>query len=184
MSVIVSLCQNNETWIGSDGLVSRQGQMVGTMAKWCTFKDCALGIVGDLGFLLEAQRRADELLGGMPEVGELADRLKRLWKECGFEPRPATDDTLPWWDFQGIYVRGNQQVWSLDSSLQWVPQPDCWSEGSGCDYALGALFSSRNAGQGPRERLQTALDAACYYTTSCRSPLFLWCLGASGGIWE
>jgi hypothetical protein len=45
---------------------------------------------------------------------------------------------------------------------------DYQAVGAGCDIACGSLFSTK--GQPPKQRLRTALEAACHLSTKCVPP--------------
>ena len=106
-------------------------------------------------------------------VPELRERLRAagaLMTENGFDSIEA---------HLLIGYRGN--IYWIDDEFQVIqPDADYWAAGSGREYALGSLYSSRTLGD-PRQRIQLALEAASAFVPSVAAPYVFESIGQASG---
>jgi ATP-dependent protease HslVU (ClpYQ) peptidase subunit len=100
---------------------------------------------------------------------DFADALRAALRDAGALSKDADKGDI--FDASGIVVvRG--RVYFLAGNFSVTPVRDgIWSTGSGSAYALGSLRST--TGKASRERIETALEVAVYYSDGVRPPFHI-----------
>lgn len=178
MTVIAAVHQNGETWIGADSQRSFGHLKVGPVSKLIIGPSVILGISGaELTNNLVSNNREAVFVDTDP--WQIGRRIKALVKEDGYQGRTEThEDVVPQYGADIIIARSDG-VWHLSSgfTLSAMKEGDLWAVGSGGEIAMGAGYALATAH--PRERVQMALQAACYWCRGCSAPFHVERLGAA-----
>ena len=170
MTTIVAVRDGARTLIGSDTLGSREGLRAVCGHKWARFGSWAVGSVGDLRTVNIMQHHAKRLLDDLGDPFEFTTRLTDVLKECDYVLSPHDNDHAPCTG-QNLILANPTNIWRLCDSLSFAPNEHYWADGSGQEYALGAMYAMREIDDAERV-LKAGLAAAFEYDA-----------GTGGEIW-
>jgi ATP-dependent protease HslVU (ClpYQ) peptidase subunit len=177
MTCIVGVAHEGVTYIGGDSCASVDGDLLlisnGKVFELEAFK---IGMAGE--------RRASEIVRysfaapSLKEVNdadldrlmatEFADSLRVVFKAKG---ALSVSDEVE--NFSSTMIVGvRSRIYFVSANFSVTPVLDGhWSTGSGSDFALGSLHSTKE--QPPRERIMSALSAAAHYADGVRPPFHI-----------
>ena len=69
-----------------------------------------------------------------------------------------------------LLIAYKNNLYAIWSDYSVVEFSEYYAIGSGSDYALGSLETSKNLGVSPRKRIELALEAACKFSVGCAPP--------------
>lgn len=165
MTILCALRLDGRVLIGSDRQ-SGGGMTFLSEPKWVVHGAWALGIAG--------QHRAQELVEQNPDVlagtpYEIGIAIRRLFLADGAEPL-RDDNGCGWQHFgQHMLVVSAAGIWSMDTVFCSARvMEEFFAEGSGREFAWGAFYAARKAGErDPAKLMRTCLDAAIEYDDAC-----------------
>lgn len=174
MTVICALRDGDKVWIGSDSRMTSGGGHIyaGAHQKWIHWGDWWIGISG-------TPRLANVIaLAPVPpadaSVLEIVNTLRRLTKEDDWSAgSPGNGNGGPQDNgHNAIIVTPDRRVFDLGCRWSVTEAFDNFTAcGSGCEYAYGAAYASREKPLG--QIVMTALQAACVMSATCGEPLFV-----------
>jgi ATP-dependent protease HslVU (ClpYQ) peptidase subunit len=97
-------------------------------------------------------------------ISKFVPTLRKFYEEAKIN-MPDKDD-----DHVSFIVGLDGCIFELDTSDFQVGQYEDLAIGSGSQYALGSLFSTRHL-KDPRKRLRMAIEASIQYSPSCQGPI-------------
>lgn len=175
MTTIVGLVHKGKAWIGADSCSTRGYRRETTRDELGKMFRVGRMLVATSGLMRVAQaiqhrlsvphRHPDVPLSRWAVV-ELSDAIRKTLKECecGEVER-------------GVFTASLAAIFAIDNKLFTLngrcgavcePDDDLAAEGSGGDYALGALHAT--VGMEPERRIRLALEAAERYDAYTRGP--------------
>jgi ATP-dependent protease HslVU (ClpYQ) peptidase subunit len=170
VTTICAVRDGKRTWIGSDTLGSREGLRAVCGHKWVRFGAWAIGHSGDLRALNIMRHHAKRLLDDLDEPFEFTARLMDVLRDCDYDLSAHKGQHTPCTG-QSLILANPGNVWRLCDTLSFSPNEHYWADGSGQEYALGAMFAMREIKDAERV-LRAGLAAAMEYDA-----------GTGGEIW-
>jgi len=167
MTCIVAVEQDGIVYMAGDRGMNSGSQIVPGESKIVEFDNgedtFTIGYAGDPGIIQVLRYEWD-----YPYISEGFD-IPRLLV-------PSLKDVLAGYEYEAVLLI------AYDSSIYEVGIPGYWCTqykeiaiGSGSEFALGSLYSTKGA---PITRVKTAAEAACAYSTGCSLPVDLAVIGA------
>lgn len=169
---IVGIAHKGTVWMGCDSMASsaylklalkepkifRNGDML--------FGVCGTVRIRDVIEFTTPPERGESMTSDREYlVRSYAPTLRNAMKDAGI--LETVDGIDEWGGAMLIGYRG--KLYSMEGDFALMEQKE-WATGSGCEYALGSLFSTSGE---PQKRIKTALMAACEYSPSCGPPLLV-----------
>ena len=166
MTTIVAVRDGKRTWIGLDTQGTRGSLRLVCGPKWVRHGAWAVGHAGDLRVLNIMRHHAKRLLDDLEGPFEFTGRLMDILNECDFKLSPHGNNHAPCTG-QDFILANPAVMWRICSSSGFAPNEDFWADGSGQDFALGAMYANRAMrGTDDAERiLRVALGAAMTFDT-------------------
>lgn len=169
MTIIAALHDPDrcETWIGSDTVMTRRGARLYCGPKWVQGEGWAIGIAGDWRtHNILAERRAS-VLADVASPFDLAERLRALLAQFDYDMKPPPSEATQHCA-QDFLVATKDGVWSISSDFSVIDVAPFFADGSGCQFAQGAMRALYNAADfGPSDVLRAGLQAAIDYDIGC-----------------
>jgi ATP-dependent protease HslVU (ClpYQ) peptidase subunit len=180
MTCIVGIAEGGEVWMGADSFFLAGGVVYSGPSKLFRVGDFIIGGAGSW--------RTSELVGYCakvqpPESG--ADIRRYLATDFAKALREAATE----YGYMGQTEEGQQSIgyriligaqgclFNFDGVLSHLYIPEGYAAiGSGAEVAMGSLYTTRGSEEGPRWRLERALEAAEALTDGVRRPFTFECL--------
>lgn len=176
MTAIVAWCEDGKVWMGGDS-AGVNGLEIRTRADSKVFKnsDMLFGYTSSfrLGQLLrfsltipEQPRKKDDYVY---LCTDFIDAVAKVLEEKKYAQVNNNEISI------GVFLIGYKgNIYRIDNDLQ-VGQPMLNYEAVGCgvDLAMGALYALNNYKMEPKERILSALKAACEFSAGVRPPFVI-----------
>jgi len=162
MSCVVALkdAKENKIYIGADSAISTENEIRLYPYKLLQFKHCVIGVTGSL----RVGNIVKKMKNSVKSFDELYDHLWDLFLQhevLASQPQPV---------FQGaLLIIMENTIYEITSDFGYSQHEDYAAIGSGAQYALGSLFSTRRH-KNFRQRLYTALEASSVFSPYVAPP--------------
>ena len=176
MTCIVGLTENNKVYIGGDSASASSNRItISAIPKVFDTGDFLIGYTSSwrMGQILQHHLQIDEAV--LPKVGDslwefmvrvFVEEVRNLFKTFGYAKLENNEETAG--EFLvgcyghlyhiGIDYQVNETVNGMDAC------------GSGEQYALGALYATKDSALTPYQRIDIALEAAAEFSPFVRPP--------------
>lgn len=156
------------TWIGSDTQETVGHEILLLDGpKWVVGEHWAAAMTGEAVVHDIVIEHAADLLDADVTPREFHRRLVSILKEAGVEPKMDEGNLYPRWHYRLILASATE-LWDVDGHghcrrSNWV------ANGSGCEFATGAIFALGSAvpSMPPRDAVHLAVSAAINHTNGC-----------------
>ena len=172
MSTVAAVVDNRKVWMGSDSFATTE------QGERRNIKAIKLFINGPYMFGFIGSVRVGQLL--KPEYFKAPSRLHEFPDEIynHLEPRgciATNSETQTSYQESNILIATRDgQLFEILSDLQMNEIEDYSAIGSGAQFALGSLYSTRNTLENrPEMRIQMALRCASFFDTSTGEPFVI-----------
>lgn len=178
MTVIVGLECDDCVYIGGDSAATSQPDLdstITTNSKVFYNGNLLFGFSSSfrIGQLLRYSLKILPMKKGMNEIEYLvthvADRIRKLCNDKGTlkKDNDGGDDYID----SKILCCVNGKLFSIEPDLGIVKSAFGYDAvGCGSNYALGAMYATKNLNMSPEQRIKIALESACIHNASCRAP--------------
>lgn len=175
MTVLAAMhdAERRITWIGSDTYASMGGVKFQCAEKWVVGSWWAVGCAGDGRLHTLVERRLKDELGKEQSVADLAEMLRGVVKDDGWNTNSDTGapDYGVW-----IMLASPEGVWSICSAFSIDQMKGYWADGSGGEIAMGAMYAAQEHGKRPQEIVEIGIEAAIEHQRSCGGRAWVHCL--------
>ena len=176
MTCIVGLTDKNKVYIGGDAAsASAYSMRISAVPKVFRNGPFVIGYTSSwrMGQILEHHLRIDE--SELPRAGNslhefmvcvFVEKVRDLFKELGYSTVENNEETA------GQFLVGCYgHLYYVDKDYQVNETINGMDAcGSGEDYALGALYATKDTALNPYQRIDTALEAAAEFCSVVRPP--------------
>ena len=171
MSCIVGIKHKSKIYMGADSCVTEGDKVL-------TFKDSKIFRRGDFLIGFCGRLRVGQLLKhtkiskDIDSIEKLVEFMKDLFKKEGYI-RKGKDIDEPVFSIDTEFIivhNGRMYVVGADLSIVEDGKNDYCAIGSGADFALGALFATKNVRMIPRKRLLNAFKCSAYFDPGVNGP--------------
>jgi ATP-dependent protease HslVU (ClpYQ) peptidase subunit len=184
MTCIVGLVHDNEVYMGCD---SRVG-IYDTDILPCNIEKifwnddfligvCGMARVGDvLRYCFEPPARftpGSKSISIMRYLcSSFVGKMKKSMDDAGISS--VEEDNVNYLPGDSCLLIGYEgKLYRISGGYSVTEIPDFFAIGSGADYALGSLETSKNLSIPPENRIKTALECACKYNSGCAGPFII-----------
>ncbi|MHA1866844.1 MAG: hypothetical protein ACTSXD_02125 [Candidatus Heimdallarchaeaceae archaeon] len=172
MSCVVGIKYKDKIYMGADSCVTKGGDRVLTLTDPKIFrrKQFLIGFCGELRvgqFLKHTNIPKD-----IDTVDKLVEFMKTIFENEGFI-RKGKDFDEPTLSVEAEFIvayHGRIYIIGADLSVIEDGKNDYCAIGSGADFALGSLYTTKNQKVNPRKRLIRALKSSAYFDPGVSSP--------------
>jgi ATP-dependent protease HslVU (ClpYQ) peptidase subunit len=169
MSCVVGLLKDGKLYMGSEGRATTdEGEnrpIIATKMFWN-----GPYLLGFAGSVRTGQLLKPQYFDPPDDISEFPDSMIEL---LGNKGSLATSDDQLSMQNCNVLVGFENRLYEILSDFQLNEvYGDYLSIGSGASYALGSLYTSRRV-KSAEKRVTLALQAACFFDTSCGPPFFI-----------
>lgn len=179
MTCIVALIDDDKVYMGCDSRATfGNTEIVNTNIEKIFFKDDFLiGVCGNLRYLnllryrfnppkLENDLFIQEYLNVLfsDEIRSCLEKSKYSEEKDGISEIPGNSRIL---------VGYKNKIYSIGSCYDVIELINYYAAGSGADYAMGSLETTKDMNLDPKERIELALKIACKFDSACSAPFFI-----------
>lgn len=175
MTCIIGLIDNNTVYLGSDSRTSSNGfKFPGNHTKIFSQNGILFGICGNvryndiIRYRLEIPYQHEDVSDIEYLCTDFIDSLRFALESAKYSKEENNISSVP---FESMILLGyKNKLYSIFHDYSILEFNDYYAIGSGSDFALGSLETSRNLGISPRKRIELALEAACKFSVGCAPP--------------
>ena len=162
MSCVAALKHNGKVYVAADSLSSSEDKLYYRKDKKM-FRNGKY-LIGFCGSVRTGQVLTSKFWKPPTDIYAVPDRLIKLMEAKGCLITTEEQNKNCGCNF--IFATKNE-IYEILVDFQLVePRDDYTAIGSGADYALGSLFSTKGTNLKPEERLHLAIEAASYFSSS------------------
>lgn len=175
MTCIVGLIDSGKIVIGADTRVTMGGHICNAICNKLIEKkpDVIMGICGYVRFadIIRSKFEMPPRVEGRTDIEYLqvdfVNALRTCLEEVKMAPIRDGVSTMPESAMLMVY---RNKIFSVSEDYSIIEYLGFGADGSGADYALGSLETTRELDMTPKERVETALDVACKFNAYCAPP--------------
>ena len=175
MTCIVGLISNNKLYMGSDSQCTNGNQILPTSReKIFTIGNLTLGTAGDVRFnniikyYLDVPYHHNDISDMEYICTEFLGNLRSAIEGQKFSEEKDNVSSIP--NYCELLVAYKNTLYAIWYDYSVVDFSEYYAIGSGSDFALGSLETTKQLGIDPKERIELALGAACKFNVNCALP--------------
>lgn len=162
MSCVAALKHNGKVYVAADSLSSSEDKLYYRKDKKM-FRNGKY-LIGFCGSVRTGQVLTEKFWRPPTDIYSVPDHLIKLMEAKGC--LITAEDQSKNCGCNFIFAT-KKEIYEILVDFQLVePRDDYTAIGSGADYALGSLFSTKGTNLKPEERLRLAIEAASYFSSS------------------
>lgn len=176
MTCIVGLIDNNTIYLGSDSCISSSAFKFYTPSYTKVFlrQNILFGISGDvryndiIKYRLSVPYHREDKTNIEYLCTDFIDSLRQALEKAKYSLEEDAVASVPYKSTLLLGYRNKLYCIFYDYSV--LEFSDFYSIGSGSDFVLGSLETTKNLGFDPKKRIELALEAACKFSVGCALP--------------